>query len=301
MAQPVVMALFSPLPGRLSDRIEPRVVASLGMGLCRRGLFLFTFLGQRLPSGFIIGGLMLLGFGFALFSSPNTNAVMSSIERRFYGVGSATLGTMRLTGQMLSMGIAMVIFALHIGSAPDQPGKLSARSWPRVQNGIHPFLRPLFRRHLRIARTGKGEVTHGQKKIPEACGIDRRRAFAARGLGRLAEAAESAARPDLVVAHGASPEKLVTAADRRHGRHQEVHLPRRHRRDQAEHRLGPDPGAGGQYQSRGRCCRGEALLRGRRKKSEGLRPAGERSAAMLCAERHRACGQSAGRRGGLYG
>ncbi len=66
---------------------------------------------------------MLIGFGFALFSSPNTNAVMSSIDRRFYGVGSATLGTMRLTGQMLSMGMATVIFAFHIGSAAITPDR----------------------------------------------------------------------------------------------------------------------------------------------------------------------------------
>jgi EmrB/QacA subfamily drug resistance transporter len=119
--QPIVMAVFSPFAGRLSDRIEPRVVASIGMGFTAAGLFLFTFLESGTHLAFIITGLLLLGFGFALFSSPNTNAVMSSIERKFYGVGSATLGTMRLTGQMLSMGIAMVIFALHIGSARITP------------------------------------------------------------------------------------------------------------------------------------------------------------------------------------
>jgi EmrB/QacA subfamily drug resistance transporter len=117
VAQPIVMALFSPLAGRLSDRIEPRVVASIGMGISAAGLFLFAFLSPVTAVGSVVGGLMLIGFGFALFSSPNTNAVMSSIDRRFYGVGSATLGTMRLTGQMLSMGIATVIFAFHIGSA----------------------------------------------------------------------------------------------------------------------------------------------------------------------------------------
>ncbi len=121
VSQPVVMALFSPSAGKLSDKIEPRVVASIGMAFASAGLFLFTFLDQETPMGFIVGGLMLLGFGFALFSSPNTNAVMSSIDRRYYGVGSATLGTMRLTGQMLSMGIAMVIFSLHIGSARIAP------------------------------------------------------------------------------------------------------------------------------------------------------------------------------------
>jgi EmrB/QacA subfamily drug resistance transporter len=119
--QPIVMAFFSPFAGRLSDKIEPRVVASIGMGFTAAGLSLFTFLEKETHLAFIIIGLILLGFGFALFSSPNTNAVMSSIDRRFYGVGSATLGTMRLTGQMLSMGIAMVIFALHIGSARITP------------------------------------------------------------------------------------------------------------------------------------------------------------------------------------
>ncbi|OGW33416.1 MAG: MFS transporter [Nitrospirae bacterium GWC2_56_14] len=131
VAQPVVMAVFSPLAGRLSDKIEPRIVASLGMGLSAAGLFLFTFLSPATPVEVIVGGLMLIGFGFALFSSPNTNAVMSSIDRRFYGVGSATLGTMRLTGQMLSMGIATVIFALHIGSAPIAP-----ENYPQFLAGV---------------------------------------------------------------------------------------------------------------------------------------------------------------------
>ena len=123
IAQPVVMAAFSPLAGRLSDRIEPRVVASLGMGFTAAALALFSLLDARTPLWFIIAVLLLLGFGFALFSSPNTNAVMSSIDRRSYGVGSAMLGTMRLTGQMLSMGLVMAIFALHIGRtriAPEQ-------------------------------------------------------------------------------------------------------------------------------------------------------------------------------------
>jgi EmrB/QacA subfamily drug resistance transporter len=119
--QPAVMAVCSPLAGRLSDRIEPRIVASVGMGLTAVGLFLFTLLHGNSTLGFIIPDLILLGLGFALFSSPNTNAVMSSVEKRFYGVASGTLGTMRLTGQMFSMGIAMLIFAIHIGHTQITP------------------------------------------------------------------------------------------------------------------------------------------------------------------------------------
>jgi EmrB/QacA subfamily drug resistance transporter len=115
--QPVVQAIGSPFAGRLSDRMEPRIIASMGMALTVVGLFLLTFLHGNTALEFIIGDLALLGLGFALFSSPNTNAVMSSVEKRSYGVASATLGTMRLTGQMFSMGITVLILAIHIGHA----------------------------------------------------------------------------------------------------------------------------------------------------------------------------------------
>ncbi|MDD1744604.1 MAG: MFS transporter [Candidatus Methanoperedens sp.] len=121
VAQPVVMVVFSPLAGRLSDRIEPGKIASVGMAITAVGLFLFTFLDEKTTLEFIVFSLILIGLGFALFSSPNTNAVMSSVEKRFYGIASATLGTMRLVGQMLSMGIAMIIFAVFIGRVEITP------------------------------------------------------------------------------------------------------------------------------------------------------------------------------------
>lgn len=121
VAQPVVMAIFSPLAGRLSDKIEPRVVASVGMGFTMIALFLFTFLSQNSGIGYVITSLIVIGFGLALFSSPNTNAIMSSVQKRSYGVAAATVGTMRLTGQMLSMGIAMLVFAVYIGHAQITP------------------------------------------------------------------------------------------------------------------------------------------------------------------------------------
>jgi EmrB/QacA subfamily drug resistance transporter len=121
IAQPVVMALFSPLAGRLSDRWEPRVVASLGMGLCGAGLFAFAWLGPASGLGYIVSALVLVGFGFALFSSPNTNAIMGSVEKKFYGVAASTLGTMRIVGQMLSMGIATLVFSIFIGNVRITP------------------------------------------------------------------------------------------------------------------------------------------------------------------------------------
>jgi EmrB/QacA subfamily drug resistance transporter len=115
IAQPIVQAAFSPLAGRLSDKIEPRVIASFGMALTALGLVLLTLISNNTGLLFVIISLMILGFGFALFSSPNMNAIMSSVDKRFYGIASGSVGTMRLLGQMLSMGIATLIFALFIG------------------------------------------------------------------------------------------------------------------------------------------------------------------------------------------
>ncbi len=106
---------FSPVAGRLSDRFEPRILASIGLGLITVGLSRFIFLAENTSLAFIIGNLVLLGFGNALFVSPNTNAIMASVKQRAYGVASATLATMRQVGMTFSMGITMLLFALYIG------------------------------------------------------------------------------------------------------------------------------------------------------------------------------------------
>ena len=121
VAQPIMMALFSPFAGRLSDSVEPRVVASIGMSVITVGLALLAMVGKDTSTVLVTMYLLLIGFGFALFSSPNTNAIMGSVEKKLYGVASATFGTMRLTGQMMSMGIVMLIFAVTIGNVQITP------------------------------------------------------------------------------------------------------------------------------------------------------------------------------------
>lgn len=121
IAQPFMMAILSPIAGRLSDRIEPRIVASIGMALSTIGLIMFIFLNENTSIAYIIVSLIIIGTGFGLFSSPNTNAIMSAVEKRFYGVASGTLGTMRSIGQVLSLGIALLIFAIFIGKVQITP------------------------------------------------------------------------------------------------------------------------------------------------------------------------------------
>ncbi len=155
IAQPIVMTIFSPFAGRLSDRIEPRVVASIGMTLTAIGLFFFTALQENSRLEFIIARLIVLGFGFAFFSSPNTNAIMGSVEKRFYGLASGSVGTMRLLGMMISMGIATLIFAVF-REGSDYPGILSGPNKER-EGGLLYLRSPLLRRYIRL--TGTREIT----------------------------------------------------------------------------------------------------------------------------------------------
>jgi EmrB/QacA subfamily drug resistance transporter len=112
VAQPIVMAIFSPFAGRLSDRIQPRYLATIGMTICTLGLAAFAFLSESTPIGIIVFLLLWVGLGFALFSSPNMNTIMSSVDKTQLGLASGTSSTMRVVGQIISMTIATIFFAV---------------------------------------------------------------------------------------------------------------------------------------------------------------------------------------------
>jgi MFS family permease len=124
------MTILSPIAGKLSDKRNPGVIASAGMGITASGLVLLCFISETTPDYLIVLLLLLMGIGFGLFSSPNSNAIMSSVEKRHLGVASGVVGTMRMVGQMMSMGIAMMLISLFIGKQtinPDTyPGLISA-------------------------------------------------------------------------------------------------------------------------------------------------------------------------------
>ncbi len=121
IAQPVIMAIFAPFAGWLSDRIEPRAVASAGMAVATVSLFFFSGIEADTPMSVIIPNLMLLGFGLGLFASPNTNAIMGSVQRKYFGIASATVATMRLLGQVLSMALVMLVFSIIMGRVEITP------------------------------------------------------------------------------------------------------------------------------------------------------------------------------------
>jgi EmrB/QacA subfamily drug resistance transporter len=119
--QPIVMALCSPLAGRMADRIEPRYLASAGMALTALGLAGFALLNPHTPLTLIGANLVLLGFGFSMFSSPNMSAIMGSVQKRHYGIAAGAVATMRLIGQMLSMAAATLVLSIYLGNRSIEP------------------------------------------------------------------------------------------------------------------------------------------------------------------------------------
>lgn len=131
IAQPVVQMIVSPLSGHYSDSIEPRILATAGMACTTLGLFILLFTGPETPIGIILCGLITLGLGYGLFSSPNTNAIMSSVDTRHLGIASGMVATMRAIGQMVSLAIVMLVFSSVIGTV-----QITPEVYPQLQESI---------------------------------------------------------------------------------------------------------------------------------------------------------------------
>lgn len=130
--QSVVIFLTSPIAGRLSDKYESRILATIGLIITTVSLIIFAFLNAETSICLILLSLVLLGIRSGIFASPNTHAIMSSVEKRYFGVASATSSTMRLMGQTLSMGIVLIIFSLYIGAVQFNPG-----NYPQLLQSIN--------------------------------------------------------------------------------------------------------------------------------------------------------------------
>ena len=111
---PIATAVVAPFSGSLSDRIGPRLPASLGIAIMAVGLLSLT----QLPASFAINDLVwrlaLIGVGQGMFMSPNSSAVLGSVPRHRIGTASGTLAQARIDGQALGIAISGAIVAIRL-------------------------------------------------------------------------------------------------------------------------------------------------------------------------------------------
>lgn len=126
VAMPFTQMFFSPLAGKVSDKIDPRYLTTTGMLLMAAGLAALLQLGDTMNLPMLFATLVLMGFAVALFASPNNNMILGSVQRREYGSANSIIGTMRQMGMVLSMGLATCFISIFLGGTTEMAGNLDA-------------------------------------------------------------------------------------------------------------------------------------------------------------------------------
>jgi MFS family permease len=116
ISQPIVQTIVSPFAGKLSDKRSPYALASLGMSFCAASLVMLAFVDEETPLAYTIGALLLVGLGFGVFSSPNTNVIMSSVGKDNFGMAASVQSTARTFGQVICLALITIIMNAVVGS-----------------------------------------------------------------------------------------------------------------------------------------------------------------------------------------
>ena len=117
MIQPVVQVIFTLIAGRFVDRMDLRILPTVGMSTTLIGIVMLYFsTGITYNITMLYIAQFVLGLGFGLFSSPNTTATMAYVDRSDYNKASALIATMRQIGMTASMGLATCLISIFLGT-----------------------------------------------------------------------------------------------------------------------------------------------------------------------------------------
>jgi MFS family permease len=117
LLQALSMAIMAPFSGKLADRFEPRMVATLGCVIVACGLFVLSLMNTESRVTYIACSLLLSGFGFGLFSTPNNNAIMGGVKQHEVGVASASMNLARTIGNLFGMSLVNLMVHYFLGDA----------------------------------------------------------------------------------------------------------------------------------------------------------------------------------------
>lgn len=128
----VVIIIFAPLAGWLSDRFGSRLLCSIGAAVIVFGQFLVASFTLQTSIFQLILPQAVMGLGWALFNSPNQSAIMSAVSRDQVGAASGmTVTTARIGGAIgIALSGAIMTYALTASGLTlaqiEAPGSWSA-------------------------------------------------------------------------------------------------------------------------------------------------------------------------------
>lgn len=112
---PIIMIGISGLSGRLSNRIDSRLISGVAMMFICASSILFFFV-DFIPFNIILVACTLQGIGNGLFSAPNNKYVLTLVDEKDLPDASSVLSTSKEFGKILSSGIFTVILSIFIGN-----------------------------------------------------------------------------------------------------------------------------------------------------------------------------------------
>ncbi|MDT0583730.1 MULTISPECIES: MFS transporter [Alteromonadaceae] len=121
LLQALCMAIVAPFAGKLSDRFQPRIVATSGCFIVACGFIMLNQIDVNSQPAFIGAGLALVGLGFGLFSTPNNSAIMGAVNEQEVGVASASMNLSRTIGNLVGMSLVNLMMHHYIGDATFTP------------------------------------------------------------------------------------------------------------------------------------------------------------------------------------
>lgn len=125
---PAATMLVAPLAGALADRTSPRLLTVVGTSGVSSGLLLIGVVPPDGPLLLTGAGLLLIGVGIGLFSTPNNVAILNRVPADQRGTVSAFVGTMRTIGIGGSVAVAGAIYAGRIATLSPSLDATDARA-----------------------------------------------------------------------------------------------------------------------------------------------------------------------------
>lgn len=101
--QPICMAIIAPFVGKLCAYLNSNAIATFGILLTTFATYLLSLINAHTSLLTIILIQIMMGVGFGLFGTPNTNAVMNCVTKDQYALASGLLAVTRTTGMALGM------------------------------------------------------------------------------------------------------------------------------------------------------------------------------------------------------
>ncbi len=136
------LLVISPVSGLIHDRYGSRTICMAGMGLVAVSLILLTGLNPSMTTGSMLWRMTLAGLGTALYISPNSTLIMSSVPVARRGIAAGALATARNMGMVLGVALAGLVFT-HSFSTQTQ-----GMSLDNYTPALEPFFMVSFKRAM---------------------------------------------------------------------------------------------------------------------------------------------------------